>query len=132
MNITRACLDRRAVATLAVAGLVVYLLAPDLTGRAIPLLILAACPLSMVAMVLTMQRTEATAATVEFVEPEAATVLERRLAALDPERAALVRRLAAAPSSEPAQRAPGGVSEGDMFTGANVALGSAQTSDHHQ
>ena len=44
------CINKKVVAGLAVAGLAVYLFAPNLIGAALPLLILAVCPLSMVVM----------------------------------------------------------------------------------
>ncbi len=44
------CINWKVVAGLAVAGLGVYALAPNLIGAALPILVLAACPLSMVVM----------------------------------------------------------------------------------
>ena len=44
------CFDKRVIAGLAVVGLGVYAFAPDLIGAALPLLILAVCPLSMLLM----------------------------------------------------------------------------------
>ena len=44
------CINKKVVAGLAVAGVALYLVAPNLIGAALPLLILAACPLSMVVM----------------------------------------------------------------------------------
>src|SRR5437773_1750353 len=49
------CLNWKVVATLAVVGLIVGIVAPQLLLGAIPLLILAACPLSMLFMMRGMQ-----------------------------------------------------------------------------
>ena len=50
MNMLKMCLNWKVVAGLAVAGLGVALLAPNALGAALPLLVLAACPLSMLVM----------------------------------------------------------------------------------
>ena len=44
------CLNKKVIAGLAVAAAAIYLLAPNLFGPALPLLIVAACPLSMLLM----------------------------------------------------------------------------------
>lgn len=44
------CMNWKVVAGLAVVGLGVWVVAPNLIGAAVPLLLLAACPLSMVFM----------------------------------------------------------------------------------
>jgi hypothetical protein len=44
------CFNKKVVAALAIAGLGIYLFAPNVFGAALPLLILAACPLSMIVM----------------------------------------------------------------------------------
>lgn len=44
------CFNRKVLAALAVAGLGVVVFAPDVLAAALPLLLLAACPLSMVLM----------------------------------------------------------------------------------
>lgn len=50
MKYLRVCLDPRVVGAVALAGLAVVLLAPGLVAAAIPLLLVAACPLSMLVM----------------------------------------------------------------------------------
>jgi hypothetical protein len=50
MKILRACLDWRVLTGLAGLGVAVYLVAPGLIAPAVPLLLLAACPLSMLVM----------------------------------------------------------------------------------
>jgi hypothetical protein len=44
------CFNKKVVAALAVAGVAIFLFAPNLISAALPLLILAACPLSMLVM----------------------------------------------------------------------------------
>jgi DUF2933 family protein len=46
----RACLDPRVLGLLAAAGVALWIVAPGLVPAAIPLLVVAACPLSMVVM----------------------------------------------------------------------------------
>ena len=54
MSILRVCADGRVVAALVAVGAGVALFAPNLVSAAIPLLIVAACPLSMILMMRTM------------------------------------------------------------------------------
>jgi len=54
MNILRACADWRVVVILVAVGAGVAVLAPNLIAAAIPLLLVAACPLSMLVMMRTM------------------------------------------------------------------------------
>lgn len=56
MKMLRMCLNWKALAGLALAGVGIYLVAPDLGVAALPLLVLAACPLSMVLMMRSMRR----------------------------------------------------------------------------
>ena len=65
MRILRFCLDRRVLAVLGVIGLAVVVLAPGTLGATLPVLFLAACPLSMIVMAVVMGRKAmpATAAT---------------------------------------------------------------------
>jgi hypothetical protein len=51
----RLCLDRRVIASLAAIGLAVALLAPDRLLAVVPLLIVLACPASMIVMAWTMR-----------------------------------------------------------------------------
>lgn len=52
------CINKRVIATLAVVAIGIYLLAPNLVAAALPLLILAACPLSMLVMMRVMSRSD--------------------------------------------------------------------------
>ncbi len=55
MKMGRMCFNWKVLAGLAVVGLGVWVVAPNLVGAALPLLILAACPLSMLFMARGMQ-----------------------------------------------------------------------------
>ena len=59
MGILRYCLDRRVLAVLGVIGLGTALFAPRAFGAALPVLLLAACPLSMIVMAVAMGRSRA-------------------------------------------------------------------------
>lgn len=50
MNMLKMCLNPKVIAGLAAAGAGIYILAPGLLVAALPLLLLAACPLSMLLM----------------------------------------------------------------------------------
>ncbi len=54
MNYLRVCLDPRVIAAVAVAGALVVFFAPGLITAAIPLLMVAVCPASMVVMMRSM------------------------------------------------------------------------------
>lgn len=54
MNLLKACYDWRVITALGAVGVGVILLAPNLIGAALPLLLVAACPLSMMVMMKTM------------------------------------------------------------------------------
>lgn len=59
MQLLRACLNPRVLASLGIIGLAIAVLAPNLIAAAIPLLIVAACPLSMVVMMRAMSHRSA-------------------------------------------------------------------------
>lgn len=52
----RMCFNKNVIAGLAVVALGVLLVAPNLLGAAVPLLVIAACPLSMIFMMRAMNR----------------------------------------------------------------------------
>ncbi len=52
------CLNKKVVAGLVIAALAVLLVAPQAVGAAFPLLLLAACPLSMLVMMTMMSKGE--------------------------------------------------------------------------
>jgi Protein of unknown function (DUF2933) len=55
VNAVRMCFSPKVIGTLAVVAGLIFVLAPDLMFPALPLLLLAACPLSMLLMVLMMR-----------------------------------------------------------------------------
>lgn len=55
MNKMGFCLNWKVLAGLAIVGLVIWIVAPDFVGAALPLLLIAACPLSMLVMMRGMQ-----------------------------------------------------------------------------
>ena len=79
------CLDRRVLIGLAVAALGIWLLAPQYLAGALPLLVVLACPLSMVAMALLMRGSMGGG-------PKASA--EQRLAELELQQAALAQQIA--------------------------------------
>ena len=56
MKHLKMCLNPKVLATLAAVGVGIYLYAPGLFAAALPLLVLAICPLSMVLMMTAMSR----------------------------------------------------------------------------
>ena len=58
MKMLKMCLNWKVLAGLAAVGVGIYLVAPDLVAAALPILLLAACPLSMVLMMWSMQHTQ--------------------------------------------------------------------------
>jgi hypothetical protein len=84
VNVLRACLDWRVLTGLAALAVVVYVVAPGLIAAAVPLLLLAACPLSMLVMMRAMggQRPEPSSAPSQPIAADRAAVLRRELADL--------------------------------------------------
>lgn len=81
MSILRYCLDRRVLAVLGVIALGTAILAPRALGAALPLLLLAACPVSMVVMAVAMGRPakpNAPPSSVESMQAELTELAERQ------------------------------------------------------
>lgn len=79
----RMCLNWKVVAGLAGVGLVVLLVAPGAIGAALPLLLVAACPLSMVLMMRTMSGSAASRTNGEAEPPPASDEVARLRAEVD-------------------------------------------------
>ncbi|MGH8957325.1 MAG: DUF2933 domain-containing protein [Acidimicrobiia bacterium] len=96
-RLLKMCLNWKVLGGLAVVGLGIGLLAPELFGRALPLLLLAACPISMLVMVATMSRP-----TMHAPAPEDIKSLQAQLAELSTQQEQVKEQLArlAPPSSE--------------------------------
>lgn len=95
------CLDRRVLIGLGVAAVGIWLLAPQYIAGALPLLIVLACPLSMVAMALMMR------GSMGSVGPQPSA--QQRLTDLELQRTALAQQITAAraelePTGTPAAR----------------------------
>jgi len=85
VNILRACFDWRVLSGLAALGVAVYLVAPSLIAAAIPILLLAACPLSMLLMMKAMRGQQPSAGAevpAEGFGADRAAALRRELADL--------------------------------------------------
>ncbi len=92
MEALRMCLNWKVLAGLATVGAGVYVLAPQLMAEALPVLLLAACPLSMLLMMWSMQRTRGQdERTTE--ETNDGMTREERIARLRAQQAALADRI---------------------------------------
>jgi len=81
MSILRYCLDRRVLAVLGVIALAMALFAPRALGAALPVLLVAACPLSMVVMAVAMSRSSTPAvpsSSLESMRTELTELAERQ------------------------------------------------------
>lgn len=96
-RLLKMCLNWKVLTALAVTGLGIGLLAPGLFGRALPILLLAACPLSMLVMMATMRQPAMRAPV-----PEDVKSLQTQLAELTAKQEQVKEHLArlAAPSPE--------------------------------
>ena len=95
------CLNWKVVSGLALIGVGIWLLAPTLVGAAVPVLLAAICPLSMLAMLIGMGSRRGMTQTEPLNPPDAQgltpadhlAALRAHLATLDVQHAALVREL---------------------------------------
>jgi hypothetical protein len=89
MKMLKMCLNWKVLVGLAATGVGVYLVAPDLVLAALPILLLAACPLSMLLMMWGMQHAQGQEQQTPQ-EPDVGQNWEERIARLNrSERAAL-------------------------------------------
>ena len=95
MKMLKMCLNWKVIAGLAALGVGTYVVAPNLAAAAVPLLLLAICPLSMVLMMWGMQRGGGTEgrAPREVDEADAGLTREEHLARLRTEQADLAGRI---------------------------------------
>lgn len=94
MKMLKMCLNWKVLVGLAATGVGVYLVAPDLVLAALPILLLAACPLSMLLMMWGMQHAQSQEQQTPH-EPDVGQTREERIAWLRSEQAALADRLGA-------------------------------------
>jgi len=94
MKMLKMCLNAKVLAGLAAVGVGIYLVAPDLVLAALPILLLAACPLSMVLMMWGMQHTHEQGKQTPQ-EPDGELTHEERVAQLRAQQTALADQLGA-------------------------------------
>jgi hypothetical protein len=89
MKMLKMCLNPKVLAGLAAVGVGIYLVAPDLVLAALPILLLAACPLSMLLMIWGMQHTHGQGQQPPPRKPDDELAREERIAQLRAQQAAL-------------------------------------------
>lgn len=89
MKMLKMCLNWKVLAGLGVVGLGIYLVAPDLMVAALPILLLAACPISMLFMMKAMQGNQGGAHESQQINQEAGPMREEDLARLRAQQVAL-------------------------------------------
>jgi hypothetical protein len=92
MKMLKMCLNWKVLASLAAVGVGVYLFAPGLLAEAVPILLLAACPLSMLLMMWSMQRSQGQGQQTPE-DTDAGLTREERIAQLRAQQAALANRI---------------------------------------
>lgn len=96
------CVNWKVIAGLAVLGVGVWLWVPDLAAVALPLLLVAACPLAMLLMMRGMQDGQRTSQPATAVQPTPATMSrDDQLAELRAQHQAIGRRIAALEAEGP-------------------------------
>jgi hypothetical protein len=106
MKMLKMCLNPKVLAGLALLGVAIYLIAPNLIAAALPTLLLAACPLSMLLMMWGMQHTQGQGQQTTH-EPEVSLTREEQISRLRAQQAALAERIDALEQShedEPRRR----------------------------
>jgi hypothetical protein len=92
MKMLKMCLNWKVLTSLVAVGVGIYLFAPGLLAEVVPILLLAACPLSMLLMMWAMQHTpEHNQQTPQ--ETDAGLTREEQMAQLRAEQAALADRI---------------------------------------
>lgn len=122
MSILRACLDWRVLAVLLGVGAGVAAFAPNLIAGAIPLLIVAACPLSMLVMMWTMGRhSSGPSPTPDRGSADSPSQLHERLAATRLEQQQIERELARLDSVDDLATADAKGTDGPAKVGARLS-----------
>ena len=94
MKMLKMCLNPKVLAGLVVAGVAIYLIAPNLMAAALPILLLAACPLSMLLLMWSMQHTQGQEKQT-LQESDVGLTREERVARLRRQQAALAEQIEA-------------------------------------
>jgi hypothetical protein len=100
MKMLKMCLNWKVLASLAAVGVGVYLFAPGLLAEAVPILLLAVCPLSMLLMLWGMQQSQGQQTP---QEPDDGLIREERIARLRAQQAALDNRIGEREEARPAE-----------------------------
>lgn len=95
-RLLKMCINWRVVVGLAIVGLGIWVFAPDVVVRALPVLLLAACPVSMLVMMATMRQP-----TTPAPAPEDINSLETQLAELTAQQEQVKAQLARLGSPQP-------------------------------
>jgi hypothetical protein len=108
MKMLKMCLNWKVLASLTAVGVGVYLFAPGLLAEAVPILLLAVCPLSMLLMMWAMQQSQGQGQQTTQ-ETDARLTREERIARQRAEQAALVDQVGALEQEEarPAEKERG-------------------------
>jgi hypothetical protein len=108
MKMLKMCLNPKVLAGLALVGVVIYFIVPNLIAAALPILLLAACPLSMLLMMWSMQHTQRQEKQTPQ-EPDVGLSREERVARLRTQQAALADQIEALEREEahPAENGKG-------------------------
>ena len=107
MKILNMCLNPKVLAGLAAVGVGIYLVAPDLVLAALPILLLAACPLSILLMMWGLQHTHGQGQQPPQ-EPDGEHTHEERIAQLRAQQAALADQIGALEEREETHAAEDG------------------------
>jgi hypothetical protein len=109
VKMLKMCLNPKVLAGLVVVGVAIYLIAPNLIGAALPILLLALCPLSMLLMMWGMQHTQGQGKQTNQ-EPDVGLTREERIARLRTQQAALADQIGALEREQarPAENGKGG------------------------
>ena len=115
------CVNWKVIAGLAVAGVGVWLWVPDLAVAALPLLLVAACPLSMLLMMRGMQHGQCSSQPATAVQPTPARMSrDDQLAELQAQQQAIGRRIAALKAESPPLTALPGSQAADVSSTAST------------
>lgn len=105
MQMLKMCLNWKVLAGLAAVGIGIYVVAPNLAAAAIPILLLAACPLSMLLMMVMMKDTRGSRGEARGQEAsqenDTSLVREERIARPRDGQVALAERIAELGHEEP-------------------------------
>ncbi len=130
MNMLKMCLNWKVLAGLAAVGVAVYVVAPNAMVGILPVLLLLACPLSMVVMMVGMQGMGARQGKQDTTQIQSASPLSReqqlaqlrtQLIGLGDQQVALARQIEQLEAADSKVRSPGSIEEGELVAHATGA-----------